>query len=78
MSSNTTITCFNNAVALPDKFNFSQPDEWPKWVRRFGRYRVSSKLHKKDEELQVNIFFYCMGDEADDIMTSFTFEEEAD
>ena len=60
-------------VATPEPFTFSRPDEWPKWIRRFERFRIASGLVSRDEEAQVNTLIYSMmGDEADDVLRSFT------
>ena len=61
-------------VSPPGSFNFSQPQEWPKWIRRFERFRIAAELVAKDEEAQVNMLIYTMGDEADDILRSFQAE----
>ena len=58
-------------VAPPERFNFSLPDEWPKWIRRFDRFRCASGLSKREEENQVHTLIYSMGEEADDILSSF-------
>ena len=58
-------------VSLPGSFNFSQPQEWPKWIWHFERFRIAAELIVKDEEAQVNMLIYTMGDEADDILRSF-------
>ena len=58
----------------PEKFSF-KPEEWPKWIRRFERFRLASGLCKEDEESQVNALIYSMGDEADDILQSFSLTE---
>ena len=63
-------------VSPPKQFNFSHPEEWPKWVRRFERFRIASGLKEKDEETQVNTLLYSMGDEADDILRSFRLSAE--
>jgi len=55
----------------PKQFDFSSPDDWPKWIRRFERFREASGLSSKPEERQVNTLIYSMGDKADDILTSF-------
>ena len=62
-------------IAPPEKFNFSQPEEWPKWSRRFERFRQASGLTKKEETSQINTLIYVMGDEADDILTSLKLTE---
>ena len=63
-------------VSPPKQLNFSHPEEWPKWARRFERFRQASGLTEKDEEAQVNTLLYSMGDEADDILCSFRLSEE--
>ena len=52
-------------IAPPENFNFSKPDEWPRWRGRFERFRVASGLSKKDEPSQINTLIYSMGDRAD-------------
>ena len=54
-----------------EPFSFSRLSEWPKWARRFERFRVASGLGSKGEEVQVNTLLYAMGDDADDILRSF-------
>ena len=63
-------------ILPPEPFPFRTPEEWPKWIRRFQRYRVASGLNSQEEEAQVNMLLYCMGDKADDILTSFGLSEE--
>ena len=63
-------------VSLPENFNFSQPQEWPRWIRRFERFRKSAGLAEKDDEVQVNTLIYSMGDEADDILRSFKLKDD--
>jgi len=63
-------------IAPPEKFDFSQPEQWPKWSRRFERFRQASGLTAKDQESQVNTLVYAMGDEADDILCSMGLSEE--
>ncbi len=61
----------------PELFAFSHPHEWPKWIRRFERFRSASGLSGKPEETQVNTLIYTMGDdEADDILRSFSLSDE--
>ncbi|XP_064622558.1 uncharacterized protein LOC135484804 [Lineus longissimus] len=62
-------------VQPPEKFNF-KPDDWPKWKRRFNRFREASGLSTKSQENQVNTLIYCMGDEADDILNSITLTDD--
>ena len=62
-------------IAPPEKFSF-KPEEWPKWIRRFERFRVASELNKKPENTQISTLIYSMGDEADDILSSFTMSDD--
>ena len=54
-----------------EEFNFSQPDEWPKWQRRFECFHQASGINGKFEDSQVNALVCSMGDKADDILLSF-------
>ena len=67
-----------NKITAPEMFDFKKPDEWEKWIHRFGRYRMACDLYKKSEEVQVNTLLYAMGDAADDVMTTFMFGDEGD
>ena len=58
-------------VQPPEGFNFSRPEEWQKWIRRFERFRIVSGLSEKTGETQVNALVYAMGEEAEDILRSF-------
>ncbi|KAI4897003.1 hypothetical protein NFI96_030791, partial [Prochilodus magdalenae] len=57
-------------VPPPQKFDFSKPEEWPKWIKRFERFSIASTLERQAEENQVNALIYTMGEEAEDILTS--------
>ncbi|XP_056001795.1 uncharacterized protein LOC125656292 [Ostrea edulis] len=63
-------------VQPSENFTFTKPEEWPKWVKRFERFRVVSGLSKKDEAIQVNTLIYAMGNEAEDIFNSFGLNED--
>ena len=62
-------------VEVPEKFNFSRQEDWPKWSLRFERFRQASGLAKEDETSQINTLIYAMGDQADDILISFKLTE---
>ena len=51
-------------ISPPEGFNFIQ-DDWPRWIRRFKRFRKGSGLQSKSEENQVNALIYVMGDKLD-------------
>ena len=63
-------------IAPPSEMDFSKPEEWAKWIRRFERFRQASGLSTKAETDQVNTLVYSMGDEADDILQSLSLNEE--
>ena len=63
-------------ISPPERFNFTQPEGWLKWSRRFERFRHASGLSEKDEVSQVHTLIYSMGDEAEDILSSFCLTEE--
>ena len=63
-------------VTMPEPFTFSRPEEWVKWIRRFERFRVASGLARREGDVQVNTLIYAMGDQADDILISFTLSDE--
>ena len=59
-----------SVLHTPAPFPFNSPDEWPKWKRSFEQYRIVSGLAKEDDERQVSTLLYCLGEEADDVLTS--------
>ena len=65
----------NFQVTPPEKFSF-KPEEWPKWIQRFERFRKATGLDKQSGENQVNTLIYTMGEQADDIFISFEFTAE--
>ncbi|UYV60827.1 K02A2.6-like [Cordylochernes scorpioides] len=62
--------------ACTETFDFSTPNEWPKWRKRFERYLEVSGMKKKEEADKIDLFMYLMGDRADDIFRTFKFEKE--
>ena len=63
-------------VNLPETFDFKTPENWLKWIRRFERFRIASKLNTKDGSMQVSTLVYSMGDEADDILSTFRLSDQ--
>ena len=61
----------------PESLLFDQPSKWPEWRERFARYRIASKLHREDGEIQVSTLIYSMGRQAENIYKSFKFEAPA-
>ncbi|KAL7859464.1 hypothetical protein SRHO_G00146110 [Serrasalmus rhombeus] len=64
------------SINPPESLDFSKPQDWEKWIRRFERFRVASDLDKSSEANQVNTLIYCMGDEADDVLRGLRITDE--
>ena len=62
-------------LSPPDRFDFSKPLDWPDWKQNFLRFRLATKLHKEDGDVQVSALIYTMGREAEHVYKSFTLEE---
>ena len=62
-------------VLAPKPFNFSQPAEWVKWIWRFEQFRIAPGIEKQSEVAQVNTLIFSMGDQADDILHSFSLKK---
>ena len=58
----------------PEAFNFSTPDEWGRWRRRFKQFRMASSLDHQGEERQV---MYCLGEGTEDVLSSTNNTSEA-
>nr|XP_054749950.1 uncharacterized protein K02A2.6-like [Lytechinus pictus] len=71
----------SSSLPLPDSFDkvggLNQAEQWPKWARRFERYRTASGLAAKPDGEQVSTLLYAMGDCADDIIVSLGVEEKS-
>ena len=63
-------------VLPPKPFNFTKPEEWPKYIRRFERFHQASGLSNRSQGNHVNTLVYTMGDFADDILSPFGLSEE--
>ncbi|GBN61794.1 Transposon Ty3-G Gag-Pol polyprotein [Araneus ventricosus] len=59
----------------PENFAFSTPCNWSKWKMRFERYRIAFELSTKTGNEQVNSLLYIMGEQAEDIFSSFGLSE---
>ena len=60
----------------PAPFCFNKPDEWLKWKRRFEQFRVASGLSDKSDERQANTLLYCLGADAEDILSTTNISTE--
>ena len=61
----------------PSPFNFKEPDTWPKWKSRFEQFRLTSGLDEVSGEKQVGTLLYCMGEDAEETLTSTNISAES-
>ena len=54
----------------PENFDFSKPDNWGKWKKRFEQFRVAAGLQDENEPRQVSTLLYCMREEAESVLSS--------
>ena len=62
----------NVKVQPPEPFDTKSPSTWPRWKKRFERYRIASSLNERSGVMKVSTLIYAMGPEAEDILASFT------
>jgi len=60
----------------PKQFNFSDPDDWPRWRKRFEHFCDTSGLSAAAETCQIRTLLYCLGEERDDVLSSTNITEE--
>ena len=60
----------------PANFDFKQPDDWLRWKRRFDQFRLASGLSSEDDERQVSTLLYCMGENAEEVLSSTNISAE--
>ena len=54
----------------PERFDFKSPDGWLKWKRRYEQYCEAAGLTAESQARQVSTLLYCLGEEANDVLTS--------
>ena len=54
----------------PGQFDFKNPDDWPRWKRRFEQFRVSSGLTEDSAKKQISTLLYCLGEETEAVLAS--------
>ncbi len=59
MDGETTVPHVAPQFAPPGKFDFSNANDWPRWMKHFERYRIALGLDKQSQEFQVNAFMYA-------------------
>ena len=52
-----------------------KPNEWLEWLDEFASFRIATKLHKEEGDVQRDSLLYAMGGGGggDDKQTSFTY-----
>ena len=64
-------------IQPPQQFDFKKPDEWAKWKRRFEQFLSASGLDKEDDARKVNTLLYCLGEEAEGVLSSTGISDES-
>ena len=60
----------------PETFNFRTPEDWPRWLQRFEQFRVALGLAGAAQAQQISTFLYCMGEEAESVLTSMDITDD--
>ena len=68
----------NIRLEPPAPFPFKVPDQWQQWKKRFDcdQYRLASGLSGESDERQISTLLYCMGEDAEETLTSTNITEE--
>ncbi|XP_029163411.1 uncharacterized protein K02A2.6-like [Nylanderia fulva] len=59
----------NAAVQPPSEFDFSRPELWPTWIKRFERYLSVSNSSKKSKKEKIDLLCYVMGEKSEEIFS---------
>ena len=62
-------------LKVPEPFDFKKPEEWPRWKKRFEQFRIASGLGEESDQRQISTLLYCLGEEADDVLSSTNITE---
>lgn len=76
----TTMVTVPINIPVPESFDQSgglnQAEAWPKWMRKFERYRFASGLCNKSQREQVCTLLYSVGDSVDEILMTLRIQED--
>ena len=62
----------HNSARHPPPAHFSfKPEDWPRWIARYGRYRRAVHLDTEDAARQVDALLWDMGEDSEEIFTNF-------
>ena len=56
-------------VKAPDEMDFSKPELWIVWIKRFERYLSVTGANKKADKEKIDILCYVMGEKSEEILT---------
>ena len=56
-------------IKLPESFNFSKPEEFDKWIKRFDRYLQATNVTQNVRK--VNTLIYCLEPQAENVLSTF-------
>ena len=60
----------------PSPFDIKDPDLWLRWKHRFEQFRLASGLFTEGDPKQVSTLLYCMGEDAEEMLSSTNISEE--
>ena len=66
----------NLHIKTPDSFDFKNLTTGPNGKKCFEQFRVAAGLNKEEEPRQVSTLLYCLGEEADDVLSSTNVTDE--
>ena len=66
------VACQSNKYWVDSK----SPDEWSRWRRRFEQFRIASGLADSTADKQISTLLYCLGEDAESVLTSTNATEE--
>ena len=61
--------------AQPNRFSF-KPEDWPKWISRFSRYRRANRLDLDEDTRQVDALLFSMGPDSEELLASLSLSEQ--
>lgn len=67
-TSDTVVIAAAHHIQPPPHFEFSKPEGWPKWRKRFERYLLITNYNEKADREKIDLLLYLMGDKSEDIM----------
>ena len=63
-------------LQVPEHFDFRSPDDWPRWKKRFEQFHLTSGLVSESETRQISALLYCLGGDAEDVLSSTNITED--